>query len=138
MQKTTTGFTTIELLITLFVAFAFIASFFRLFTVIDQSTTESRWQSTASSLAYSNLRNFSTRPSGFVCDSVTNLTLNASAAGQLIFSPTPGTHEGLPGTVTQEVRAFAPAGCGANMPIKIQSTVEYGDNREATHATFVN
>lgn len=138
MPKNSHGFTTIELLITLFVGFAFIATFFQLFTVIDQSTTESRWQSTASNLAYTNLRKFSTQPSSFTCNSTTDLTLNEFAAGQVVFTEGPGTQEGLPGEVTQEVRAFAPAGCGPDLPTKLESAVYFGDGREVTHATYVN
>lgn len=143
MQQKAAGFTTIELLITLFVGFAFIATFFQLFTIIDQSVAESRRQATASNLAYSNLRKFSTRPGGFDCsgtasNTLTNLTIRRWAPGQVIYNPPPGEFEGLPGTVTQEVRAYAPAGCGPDMPVKIQSTVRYGDNKEVSHATYVN
>lgn len=137
-MKNSQGFTTIELLITLFVGFAFIATFFQLFTIIDQSTTESRWQSTASNLAYTNLRKFSTRPASFTCNSTTDLTLNAFAPGQVVFNQGPGTYEGLPGQVSQEIRAYAPAGCGPDLPTKLESTVTFGDNRKVTHATYVN
>lgn len=136
------GFTTIELLITLFVAFAFIAAFYRLFTVIDQSTAESRWQSTASGLAYTNLRKYTVRPSGFNCNANTNLVANNNAPGQVLLDETDsGSGDlGIPGEVTQTVRAYAPFGCAdaATLPIKIESRVTYGDNREVTHATYVN
>lgn len=136
------GFTTIELLITLFVAFAFIAAFYRLFTVIDQSTTESRWQSTASSLAYTNLRKYTIRPSDFACNANTDLTAGSNRPGQVLLDETDsGSGDlGIPGEVTQTVRAFAPFGCGdaATLPVKIESRVTYGDNREAVHATYVN
>lgn len=143
MSQKNEGFTTIELLITLFVGFAFIATFFQLFTIIDQGVTESRWQSTASNLAYSNLRQFSARPGTFDCSgssttTLTNLTIRRWAPGQLIYNPTPGDYDGLPGTVRQEVRAYAPAGCGPDMPIKLQSIVYYGDDKQVRHATYVN
>lgn len=136
------GFTTIELLITLFVAFAFIAAFYRLFTVIDQSTAESRWQSTASSLAYTNLRKYTVRPSDFTCNSNTDLTAGNNRPGQTLLEETDsGSGElGIPGEVTQTVRAFAPFGCAdaSTLPVKIESRVTYGDYREVVHATYVN
>ncbi|EDK72327.1 hypothetical protein TM7_0550 [candidate division TM7 genomosp. GTL1] len=136
------GFTTIELLVTLFVATAFIAAFAQIFSVIDRGTTEAKWQSAASNLAYSNLRKYSSASdvTGFACNSTTNLTTNASAAGQVIQTNNyTGSAVQLPGsTVTVEVRAFAPAGCGTT-PIKLVATTTFGGApiRKVIHATYV-
>ena len=135
------GFTTIELLVTLFVATAFIGAFAQVFTVIDRGATETRWQSAASNLAYSSLRKYTAQPAGFVCDNTTNLAVNASAAGQTVSSTTyTASDVGLPGTqATVEVKAYAPSGCGTSMPTKLVATTTYGTTpvRKVTHATYV-
>lgn len=141
IQKTSAGFTTIELLVTLFVAMAFIAAFAQIFTVIDRGAAEARWQSSASNLAYGELRKYTTKPSTFVCNSVTDLRSNNAAPGQTISSATyTGSAVGLPGTqVTVTVVAFAPAGCATDAPVKLIATTSYGTTpvRKAIHATYV-
>ena len=135
------GFTTIELLITLFVATTFIAAFAQVFSVIDRGAAEARWQSAASNLAYSALRKYNARPGSFVCNSTTNLAANASAAGQTLSTTTYTAPDvGLPGTqATVIVVAYAPAGCAADTPIKLVATTTFGTNpaRKVIHATYV-
>jgi Tfp pilus assembly protein PilV len=140
-HDTSSGFTTIELLVTLFVATAIVAAFAQIFTVIDRGAAEARWQSTASSLAYSDLRRYDTRPTAFVCDANTNLALNANAPGQTLTSNTyTAPSVGLPGTqATVIVVAYAPSGCAANTPVKLVATTTYGGSpaRKVIHATYV-
>jgi type II secretory pathway pseudopilin PulG len=141
------GFTTIELLVTLFVAMTFVGAFAQIFTVIDRGAAEARWQSAASNLAYSNLRRYAKKSDvgAFICNSDTNLASNASAPGQMIHEyGYGGGTDGIPGTsdgfIYIEVRAYAPAGCGTDTPIKLIATTTYSSNptRKAVHATYVN
>lgn len=135
------GFTTIELLVTLFVATAFVGAFSQIFTVIDRAAAEARWQSAASNLAYSNLRRYATAgDTSFICNSTTNLVTNPSAPGQVLHTTNySASTSGLPGTATVEVRAYAPMGCGTDVSLKIIATTTYGSPaRKAVHATYVN
>lgn len=132
------GFSAVEALITLFVSGIFIIIFSQLQVLIAQSNALVTQTAEASSLAYSKLREITTKPSGFVCDNNSNLMVNAAAPGWQIANTTvSGTN--LPGTVTTKVFAFAPRGCGSGQPILIKSTIEYGINpiRKVTHATYV-
>lgn len=52
------GFSTIELLISLFIAAAFIATGYQLFTVVIQDGSDARLRSRASNVAYENLRKY--------------------------------------------------------------------------------
>ncbi|HEX6258211.1 MAG TPA: hypothetical protein VFZ48_01895 [Candidatus Saccharimonadales bacterium] len=135
------GFTTIELLISLFVAAAFVGTFYQLFAAADLSNTDTKFQAAASSVAYTNLRKYTTRPAGFVCDNNTNLVANSSAPGQVISSVTTNTNHpsGLPGPVVEIIRAYAPAGCSSGYSVLLQSIVRYGSQeREVVHGTYVN
>jgi type II secretory pathway pseudopilin PulG len=57
-QRSDDGFSTIELLISLFIAAAFIATGFQLFTVVIQDGNEARLRSRASNVAHENLRKY--------------------------------------------------------------------------------
>lgn len=141
MRHSPAGFTTIELLVTLFVATTFIAAFAQVFSVIDRGAAEARWQSAASNLAYGSLRKYNTTPGTFVCDSTTNLAANASAAGQTMSTDTYSAPTvGLPGTTaTVVVVAYAPSGCSSEVPVKLIATTTFGTNpiRKVVHATYV-
>lgn len=138
-QKSTSfsaGFSAIELLVTLFVASALVLAFYQLFTVIDAGNVHARNTAIASDLASSNLSKYPSKPSGMQnCGSV--------PSGGYI--PTPdvtatGT-QGLPGSVTQKIRATYPKACGQNDDvIKIESSVEYGPSpqKKVVQATYVN
>lgn len=57
-MKGSEGFSTIELLISIFIAAAFITTGFQLFTVVIQDGTEARQRSRASNVAHENLRKY--------------------------------------------------------------------------------
>lgn len=62
------GFSTVELLISLFVAAAFIATSFQLFSIVVGDSNAARLRSRASNIAYENLRLYSaTATTGGVC-----------------------------------------------------------------------
>lgn len=73
----TEGFSTVELLISLFVAAAFIATGFQLFGVVVNDSNAARLRSRASNIAYENLRQYSSAV-GAVCSPVpSNVTPTA-------------------------------------------------------------
>lgn len=55
----TAGFSAVELLITLFVAAAFIGTGYQLYTIIINNGAEARFRARASNIAYDNLRRYS-------------------------------------------------------------------------------
>jgi len=141
MNTRSTGFTTIELLISLFVAAALVGTFYQLFAAADKGNAEARSSATASALAYSNLRKYTTKPTGYVCDNTTNQVANDSAPGQIISTTTTNNNHpsGLPSPVIETITAWSPAGCGANTPVLLNSKVTYGTQAtEVVHGTYVN
>ncbi len=72
------GFTTIELLISLFVAAAFIATAFQLFSVVVQDSNDSRLRSRAGNIAYENIRLYSSLATN-PCTTVSSVTPAAPA-----------------------------------------------------------
>jgi len=67
-QRNDEGFSTVELLISLFVAAAFIATAFQLFSIVVGDSNAARLRSRASNIAYENLRLYSaTAKTGGVC-----------------------------------------------------------------------
>lgn len=141
MNKTTQyqrGFSAVEALLTLFIAAMFITIFSQLRVLLVQTNASVTQAATASSLAYSALRQITSKPSGFVCNNNSDLTVNASAPGWQVSSTTPAT-TALPKPITSTVVAFAPRGCAASQPILIKATIQYGSNpvRTISHATYV-
>ncbi len=129
------GFSTVELLITLFVAAAFVGAFYQLFVSTSQDSIDTKRYAIANSLAYSNLNQYQSKPSGMAsCSS--GYTYEPSGF------PTTGSVNGLPGSVTQTVIASYPFTCSKNNDvIKIESSVAYGPSSQritVTHATYVN
>lgn len=120
------GFTAVELLITLFVAAAFLGTGFELYSAIINRGNESRQMAVASNYAYSSLRSLaSTTPDCSTTPTVTTTT--PTIAG--LTSP----------TVTQTISA--PHGCPwTNDVMQVQVTVDYGpinDRQEVSHALYV-
>jgi hypothetical protein len=136
-QLSSAGFSTVELLVTLFVAAAFVGAFYQLFVSTSQGSVETKRYATASALAYSNLNQFQSKPSGMAACS-TSYTYKPSGFNP----PITGSVNGLPGTVTQTVTASYPFTCGQNDDvIKVESSVTYGpsgNQTTVTHATYVN
>lgn len=132
------GFSAVEALITLFIAAMFVTIFSQLRILIVQTNASVTEAASASSLAYSALRQITAKPAGFVCNSNSDLSTNASAPGWQVSTATL-TGTSLPKPVTSTVLAFAPRGCGANQPILINATIQYGANpvRRVSHATYV-
>jgi prepilin-type N-terminal cleavage/methylation domain-containing protein len=73
------GFSAVELLITLFIAAAFVATGYQLYSVIIQDGEAAREQAKASNIAYDNLRRYSPQATS-PCSTVTHLFPLSSAA----------------------------------------------------------
>ena len=121
------GFTAVELLITLFVAAAFLATGFQLYTVIIKSGGDSRQMSVASNAAYTNLRELAT--ANPVCS-----TTPATTTG-----PLTGT-AGLTNPIITKTTS-APHGCPwTNDVMKVEVVIAYGpssNRQEVRHALYV-
>ncbi len=155
-MKNESGFTIIEVLVTLIVTALFLAIFFQSYLVVESQRLGVARRAKASDMAYTNLRKFSVRPSTLTCDATMDLTAAdaASKPGKLLgdetnssastSSPYGFLAESTEGTISlgantqQRVVAFAPNGCSdfANSPVKIVSTVTYG-GETVVHASYV-
>lgn len=119
------GLSAIELLITLFVAAAFIATGYQLYAAIIQSSGEARFRARASNLAYDYLRQYSAQVTN-PCTTVTP-------------SPTPTipSNSGLSRAAVSVVIS-CPFGTSAQTS-KVSVVITYGDpQQEVDHATYVN
>lgn len=126
------GFSAVELLITLFVAVAFIATGYQLYSTIVKDGGEARFRARASNLAYENLRRAAD----------TTPTCSATAA---VSYPTVPSGSGLDTPrIIQTISA--PQGCSGSTwqdrVMKVEITVEYGPSsstkQEVTHAVYVS
>jgi Tfp pilus assembly protein PilE len=119
------GFSAVELLITLFIAVAFVATGYQLYSIIINDGGEVRARAKASNIAYDNLRRYTSQAT----DPCT------------VFTPTPTAtipaNSGLSGA-TISVTPSCPYGSTKNIT-KLQVTVKYGSpEKEVVHAIFVN
>lgn len=139
------GFSTIELLVALFVAAVFIGAFYQVFTVIDQNNTETRWRAAASDLAYNNMRLYPTVSAVVAAIEANSETFDCSGTTDgwtIIDEEDTEPVAGIPGPITQTVTVdtpYAPENCSV---VKVESRVQYGtdsldSSREVIHATFV-
>jgi len=123
-SMTQSGFSAIELLITLFIASAFLATGYQLYSVVIKSGVTSRTRSIASNLAYSDLRQYSAEATN-PCTVVTPTPL-----------PTIPANSGL---TNAAVTVTFSCPYGATSPTsKIQVTVTYGTGGEVDHALLVS
>lgn len=119
------GFSAVELLITLFIAAAFVATGYQLYSVIIQDGEGARQQAKASNIAYDNLRRYSPQATS-PCSAVTP-------------SPTPTIPSGsnLP-SASISVVISCPYGTSTGVT-KVTATVTYGNPQQRiVHALFVN
>lgn len=120
------GFSAVELLITLFIAVAFIATGYQLYSIIINDGGEVRARTKASNIAYDNLRRY-----------VPQATDPCS-----VFTPTPAPS--IPansGLSSPSITVVISCPYGALNVTKIQVTVKYGTSspqKEVVHAIFVN
>lgn len=143
--KKTAGFTIIEAMVTIIVGGMFLFSLVSLYSAVAQSAVVARNQAVANDLAYANLRKYAyagATPTWFTtCDSTSDITINSNATGQVLESVTmSSSYSGLPAGTSYRVTALAIYGCsGVNTkkPIRVDSTVTYGNNISVSHSTIV-
>jgi Tfp pilus assembly protein PilV len=125
LRYTQSGFSAVELLITLFIATAFIATGYQLYSVIIKDGGTARTRTVATNIAYDNLRRYASQATN-PCTLVTP-------------SPTPTipADSGLP-NASITVTFSCPYG-QTDPATKVQVTVTYGTpQEEVTHALYVN
>jgi prepilin-type N-terminal cleavage/methylation domain-containing protein len=150
--KQQSGFTIVELIVTIVVAGMFITVISQMNGFVVNMATSSHRFELASNLAYNNLRIYANdqKPTWFNCigDEAAETTApftdgksHTDATGKNVLSLTTDV-TGLPSPVTQTVNVLAPYGCGTSasgMPIRVVSTVTYGNPaRKVVHATYVS
>ncbi|HMI09168.1 MAG TPA: hypothetical protein VK497_02095 [Candidatus Saccharimonadales bacterium] len=120
---TESGFTAVELLVTLFVAVAFLATGYQLYTVILQDGGAARTQAKASNIAYAALRKYSPQ---VVKPCVASNPAATIPAGSGLLNP------------TISVNISCPTGTGTTTTSKVQVTVTYGPapQEQVVHAIF--
>ena len=128
------GFTLIELIISITVASLMLVGIFGALSSIWDISYGAAHRTAASNLAYANLRNYAngSAPTWFSCN-----PSNETATVTLLNKT--GDVNKIPGNVEQTVTADAPYGCtGDNngMPIRVVSTVTTSKGLEVSHATY--
>ena len=117
------GFSAVELLITLFIGVAFIATGYQLFSIITKNGGEVRARAVASNIAYQNLQRYA------------SLTTNPCVATNTP-SPTPTIPAGTLANSSITVSISCPY--GAISISKVSVSVFYGNpQQEVIHATYV-
>jgi len=120
------GFSAVELLITLFIGVAFVATSYQLYSIINKGGGEVRDQSKASNIAYQNIQRASA--------AATNPCAASSSAGVL------PANSGLANAAVT-VTVTCPYGTtipGVSTTVsKISVTVTYGSSQGVTHAVYV-
>ena len=122
---TQAGFSAVELLISMFIAVAFIAAGYQLYSVIVKDGSDARLQARASAIAYENLRTYSaTASSPCVASSPAPVALPATGPN------------GLP-SATMYIDLTCPYGT-SDLTTKVSVRITYGSpQKEVTHALFV-
>ena len=123
-MKNQSGFSAVELLITLFIAATFIAAGYQLYSVITANSSEARRQARASNIAYDYLRRYQTQATA----PCTNVLPNPT--------PTIPSNSNLP---SPSITASITCPYGLGTPVtKINVSVKYGNPQvEVAHAIFV-
>ncbi len=137
MNTQQSGFTVIELLVTIVVAALFVGIFYNMFVILIGVNASARNISQASDLAYSNMRKYPTTATitatGISC---------ASPGGSGNLLNTTGIDSTYPelGTITETLTASYPYGCTAMYDvIKLVSVITYGtSSTKVSYATYVN
>ena len=123
-QKEQQGFSAIELLIALFVAAAFVAAGYQLYSVIIKSGGETQQRSMASDLAYNTMRRYASQAS-------------SQCVSSTVTEPVPAD-SGVPGPTLMTIYNTCPYGSG-KMVTKVLVSLKYGTpQQEMIHAIYTN
>jgi Tfp pilus assembly protein PilV len=122
-KQSTAGFTAVELLITLFVAVAFLVSGYTLYNTIIYSSGQARQQSMASNIAYNYLRQVAA-------------TVTAPCVAQTPYNNV--TPEGATGPIANARITVAISCPPTSTPSlsRIQATITYGNGGRVVHALY--
>lgn len=126
------GFSTIELIITLFVASAFLFSGYQLYTMIIKDGGETRAQARASNAAYGYLQDYKAN------DTYMQSACAEPAAGLLPDDKDISTEVSKLANPKLTVKITCPYETTAPTVTKIEVTIKYGNNKSVTQATYVN
>jgi hypothetical protein len=125
-NNTQSGFSAIELLITLFVAVAFIGAGYQLYSVVIRSGGDTQQKTKANDIAYDNLRRYAPQATT-QCSAITPSP-----------APTIPSGSGLPANAAITVTYSCPYGTSTSIS-KIQVSVTYGTpQQEVIHAIYTN
>lgn len=124
-SQTQSGFTAVELLITLFVAVAFLVAGYQLYNFIIQQSSEVRNEAKISNIAYDYLRQYQSRVTN-PCTSSTPLPTTAITVQGLV-------------NVQARVTITCPNGVVSRLS-RVEARITYGGSpqKELTFATYVN
>lgn len=125
-MKKNMGFSTVELLITLFVAAAFLLSGYQLYSMIIKDGGETRMQARASNAAYDYLQQYKT-------DS--HITNNCTTTSATVLFNGPITVTGL-SNPNLKVTMSCPFTTTPTIT-KLEVKLEYGNGKSVTQATYV-
>ena len=126
MTNTTSqaGFSAVELLITLFIAVAFIGAGYQLYAIIIKDGSEASLRAKANTIAYENLRTYSAK--------------TTTPCTDVAVSPQPTVPANTIAGATIFVTINCPYGVGDPVS-KVSVSVRYGSPQiEVVHAAFVN
>ncbi len=159
-SSTASGFTIVEIIVTLAMVSLFLTFFFQMYLAMESQRIAVARQAQASDLAYSNLRKITSRPAGLPCDAAKmdlSAADGATKAGLLLGDQTnvstpssfgflaepEAATKSLGGNVQQLIKAYAPRGCSGTAftdnPVKIESIVIYGPRADkVVHAVYIN
>lgn len=131
------GFTIVEVIVTLIIVSLFLTVFFQSFLLLESQRINVARQAKASDIAYTNLRKFPSKPSTLNCNQ-TPIVISTATYNFVAESDTT-----VIGANTQTVTAYAPNGCDStdttkfkNDLVKIVSTVTYG-SESISHVSYV-
>lgn len=152
-DKNSEGFTVVEMIVTVVIASLFLTFFIQMFRTASNQQQIVFNQSVVNAIVKSNLDKFPASAgfdTPYVCDTnpsttanVNNLAIRSDAPGTVLLDDSSTNREPDPGNIgelNQSVKAFSPFGCGAEKPIKVVSSVEFGppDARdEVVYATYI-
>lgn len=139
-----TGFTVVEMLVTIIVTAIFLLSFYTLFNTVGLSAGNTRQQAVASSFAYTQLsytiiNSDSYYRSWIPCNSTTDLSNYSSAPGYAVDSYDNVNWVDLPQPASYVTYGFYPEGCANDAPVMYKIVVTWGPhNNTVTQAGYAN
>lgn len=127
-MRTQSGFSAVELLVTLFIAAAFLLAGYQLYTTIVRDSGDARQRTRASNIAYDYLRRYAASAS---------TPLTCSPSTPVYNTPLDPVPDGL-GMAVVTVQISCPNLSTLNRLKKIQATVRYtADGEEVQHAIYI-